>query len=153
MSRSEAPRGDRSIHVPPGGPPRIERPDPEIYAAMGEAAVFEMLADVYRELERSSIRHLFPDDMQAASERSAAFFVGLLGGPPLYQERYGPPMMRARHLPFAIDASGQRTWLACFDAVLARAPERYGFPTEHMDGFRAFLEAFSAWMINTASKA
>ena len=153
MSDARAVSGERVIHVPEGGPPRIDRPDPAIYAAMGEAAIFAMLADLYRELEGSSIRHLFPADMLAASQRSAAFFVGLLGGPPLYQQRYGPPMMRARHLPFAIDESARRTWLDCFETVLEDAPLRHGFPPEHMAGFRAFLDAFSRWMVNAAGDA
>ena len=69
---------------------------------MGVANIFRMLADFYRELGLSPVRHLFPGDL-AAAERSAAFFVGLLGGPPLYQLRYGNPALRARHLPFQID--------------------------------------------------
>jgi hemoglobin len=117
---------------------------------MGLDNVFAMLADFYAELEQSSIRPMFPDDMLAASQRSAAFFVGLLGGPPLYQQLYGPPMMRARHIPFPINETARQEWLACFDRVLAQAPERYNFPAEHIPGFRAFLEGFSGWMVNSA---
>jgi len=122
----------------------------EIYVAMGEANIFAMLADFYGELEKSAIRGLFPADMRAASEKSAAFFVGLLGGPPLYQQRYGAPMMRARHLPFPIDEAARQEWLVCFERVLKHAPERYNFPVEHLEGFRAFLHGFSAWMVNRA---
>jgi hemoglobin len=140
----------RAIYVPPGGPPRVAPPSPEIYAAMGEEMTFAMLRDFYAELEQSSIRHLFPRDMEAASEKSAAFFVGLLGGPPLYQQRYGNPMMRARHMPFEIDEAARREWLRCFALVLEDAPARYRFPPEHLMGFWAFLEGFSSWMVNTA---
>lgn len=116
---------------------------------MGQDNIFAMLEDFYRELEQSTIRPMFPEDMAAASRRSAAFFVGLLGGPPLYQQLYGPPMMRARHLPFPIDEAARQEWLACFNRVLDHAPERYNFPAEHIPGFRAFLEGFSSWMVNT----
>jgi hemoglobin len=109
-----------------------------------------MLADVYVRLEASDVRHLFPADMQAASERSAAFFVQLLGGRPLFSERFGPPQMRARHIPFEIDEAARQTWLDCFAAVLEAAPEAYGFPAEHVAGFRAFLDSFSTWMVNVA---
>jgi hemoglobin len=141
---------DSLPYVPPIDPSRIAGPSREIYAAMGEANIFAMLADVYAELEQSSIREMFPANMRAASEKSAAFFVGLLGGPPLYQQRYGAPMMRARHLPFPIDEAAQQVWLACFERVLAQAVERYNFPAEHLAGFRAFLHGFSAWMVNRA---
>ena len=140
----------REFYIPPIDPRQIPPPSREIYAVMGEANIFRMLADFYAALEQSSIRAMFPEDMRAASEKSAAFFVSLLGGPPLYQERYGNPMMRARHAKFIIDPGARRVWLDCFEAVLAEAPARYGFPPEYLEGFRSFLSGFSMWMVNTA---
>ena len=137
------------IHVPLAGPPQVDPPSREIYAAMGQENIFRMLADFYTELAQSPVKHLFPPDMLAASERSAAFFVGLLGGPPLYQQRYGHPALRARHLPFRIDNTAREAWLACFDTILANAPEKYHFPAKHLPGFRTWLHEFSRWMINT----
>lgn len=128
----------------------MDAPDPAIYATMGEEGIFAMLRDFYQELGRSAIRAMFPRNLEKAADKSAAFFVGLLGGPPLYHQRYGNPMMRARHMPFAIDEPARQEWLACFDRVLAHAPTRYGFPVEHLPGFRAFLDGFSGWMVNTA---
>lgn len=136
------------LYVPPGGPPQTEPPSREIYAAMGQENIFRMLEDFYLELEKSSLRDMFPPNMIKASQKSAAFFVGLLGGPPLYHERYGPPMMRARHLPFAIDEEARLIWIACFDTVLVDAESKYNFPREHVAGFRNFLDGFSTWMVN-----
>ncbi len=136
------------VYVPPTGPNSAPAPSREIYAHMGEANIFLMLADFYAELEASPLRAMFPADMRAASEKSAAFFVGLLGGPLLYHQRHGPPMMRARHLSFPIDEPARQIWLACFDRVLENATDRYNFPAEHLEGFRAFLVGFSAWMVN-----
>jgi hemoglobin len=115
---------------------------------MGEAQIYRMLEDFYTELEQSPLRPLFSADMLAASHKSAAFFVGLLGGPPQYQQRYGSPMLRARHMPFPIDEAARQEWLACFERVLAQAVERYNFPTQHLEGFRTFLREFSGWMVN-----
>ncbi len=142
---------ERQMYTPPGGPPRVSPPDPAIYAAMGADAIVQMIEDFYTELERSWLRPMFPHDMVAASRKSAAFFIGLLGGPPLYHQLYGNPAMRARHMPFPIDEAARQEWLRCFDVVLADAPTRYHFPPEHLPGFRAFLEAFSRWMVNTAT--
>ena len=141
----------REIYVPPGGPPRVERPDPAIYAAMGAENIIAMLEDFYMLLGASAIAAMFPqgeDALREASRKSAAFFIGLLGGPPVYQQLYGNPMMRARHMPFPIDDTARRAWLRCFDQVLADAPARYNFPAEHLAGFRAFLDGFSGWMVN-----
>lgn len=140
---------NREIFVPAGGPPRTAKLSPEIYKTMGEDNIFKMLEDFYLELEKSSIREMFPEDMKHASQRSAAFFVGILGGPPLYHDRYGPPMMRARHLPFKIDAQAQEVWLNCFYKTLETASEKYLFPKEHLDNFKIFLKDFSGWMVNT----
>ncbi len=135
-------------YTPPSGPNQAAPPSREIYTHMGEANIFRMTADFYAELEQSPIRFMFPQDMQKASEKSAAFFVGLLGGPPLYHERYGNPAMRARHMPFPIDEAARQVWLDCFEAVLADAEERYNFPAEHLPGFHDFLHGFSRWMVN-----
>jgi hemoglobin len=117
---------------------------------MGEENIFRMMSDFYVELEKSEIRHLFPSDMQAASRKSALFFVTLLGGPPLYMEKYGSPRMRARHIPFEIDEAARQVWLRCFDTVLEEADVKYNFPAQYLEGFRDFLKSFSAWMVNKA---
>jgi hemoglobin len=141
---------DRIIYTPPGGPPQGPGPNSAIYRIMGEANIFRMMADFYRELEKSEVRPLFPADMEQASKKSAEFFVTLLGGPPLYMQKYGPPRMRARHIPFEIDERARQIWLSCFDRVLEGADVKYQFPMEHMQSFKDFLKSFSAWMVNTA---
>lgn len=155
LSLTNKPSGPRpvqpasgEIYVPPGGPPQTDPPSREIYAVMGQENIFRMLEDFYLELEKSSLREMFPPNMVKASQKSAAFFVGLLGGPPLYHQKYGPPMMRARHLPFVINEEARKVWLACFDAVLVDADKKYNFPKEHLAGFRNFLDGFSTWMVN-----
>jgi hemoglobin len=144
----------REAYVPPGGPPRVERPSDAIYAAMGEEAIVAMMEAFYAELAQSpTLRRMFPQTPEAlvrAAHRSAAFFIGIMGGPPLYQQMYGNPAMRARHMPFPIDEAARREWLRCFNVVLAIAPARFNFPPEHMPGFQAFLDGFSGWMVNTA---
>ena len=139
---------DRIIYTPPGGPPQGPGPDSAIYRIMGEDNIFRMMSDFYKELENSELRHLFPPDMEEASKKSAAFFVTVLGGPPLYFERYGPPRMRARHLPFEIDDRARQVWLGCFEKVLEGADVKYQFPLQYLEGFKDFLKRFSAWMVN-----
>lgn len=143
----------RDIHIPEGGPPQTERPDPAIYAAMGQENLFRLCKDFYQALAASSIRALFPTDpeeLNAASRKQAMFISGLIGGPPLYAQLIGPPRMRARHLPFQIDDDARQEWLACWHTVLTD-PARYNFPAEHLPGFLNFLDGFSAWMVNKAS--
>ena len=107
---------ERIIYTPPGGPPQGPGPNREIYALMGEENIYKMMSDLYAELGHSEVRHLFPQDLEAASRKSAAFFIGLLGGPPIYVEKYGSPRMRARHLPFEIDQRARGVWLDALNA-------------------------------------
>lgn len=135
------------VYVPPSGPPQ-QGPSREIFARMGQENIFKMCEDFYAELEKSPIRPLFPADMKEASKKIAAFLAGLLGGPPLYHQTYGPPRMRARHLPFPIDEKARQAWLSSFKRTLAGAETKYNFPPEHLPGFIRFLEDFSSWMVN-----
>jgi hemoglobin len=139
---------ERVIYTPPGGPPQGPGPNSEIYRIMGEDNIFKMMSDLYKEIEKSEIRHLFPANMEEASKKSATFFVTILGGPPLYFEKYGPPRMRARHLPFQIDERARQVWLGCFEKTLESADVKYQFPPQHLEGFKDFLKSFSAWMVN-----
>lgn len=139
------------LYIPPEGPAQDILPSREIYAAMGADNINRMLEDFYAELERSEIRPLFTDDMKAASRKSAAFFIGILGGPPVYRELYGEPMMRRRHMAFPISEEARQVWMSCFRKILADAPERYEFPAEHLAGFDRYLDGFSKWMVNRAS--
>jgi hemoglobin len=139
---------ERIIYTPSGGPPQGPGPNPEIYRLMGDANIFKMMSDFYKELEQSEIRHLFPPNMEEASKKSALFFIGLLGGPPLYMQKFGSPRMRARHLPFEIDEAARQVWLKCFEKTLEEAEVKYAFPSQHLQGFKDFLKSFSSWMVN-----
>jgi hemoglobin len=139
------------IFIPPEGPPRTQTPSAVVYQQMGQDNIRRMIQDLYRELERSSIRGMFPTDMERSAEKSALFFIGFLGGPPLYHETYGPPMLRKRHFPFAITEEARQVWLSCFDRILDNAAEQYDFPPDQVPVFRDFLHAFSGWMVNRQS--
>ncbi len=139
----------KPVYIPQMDPSDMPELNPAIYGAMGEEGIFSMLSDFYRELEKSPIRPMFGEDMQAASRTSAAFYVQLLGGPPMYSREHGNPMMRRRHFPFEIDEASRRVWRDCFYKVLEHAAEEYGFPVEHLPAFREFIERFSSWMVNT----
>ncbi len=134
-------------YTPPGGPPQ-QGPSREIFAHMGEENIYRLCADFYERIGQSRIRILFSPDLPEASKRLAAFFVGLLGGPPQYQQRYGDPRMRARHLAIPINEEARRVWMDCLRATLEGAEHKYMFPAHHLPGFLQFLEEFSVWMVN-----
>lgn len=121
---------------------------------MGEAAITRLAETVYEELGRSRIAPLFPEGpaLREASHRQADFLIGILGGPPRYLERHGPPRMRARHLPFPIDESARSEWLRCFRAGLGDG-SAYGLTPAQAAELMRWLEIFSAWMVNLPPQA
>ena len=143
----------QAIYTPAGGPPAGARPSLEILIEIGEPGIFSLLEAFYVRLAESRIQHFFPtgeSEMVAASQKSAAFFVQLLGGRPLFSQHFGPPQMRRRHFPFEIDAAARQEWLDCFAETLKDTMAAGTFPAAHEPSFSAFLESFSSWMVNVA---
>ena len=95
-----------------------ENPAETPYALLGGDAGVRGLVDRFYDLmdevpEYHGIRKLHPQDLSTSREKLYLFLSGWLGGPPLYVEKYGHPMLRARHLPFAIGTIERDQWLAC----------------------------------------
>lgn len=94
-----------------------------VYEKIGGAERVRALVDRFYDLmderpEFAGIRALHPDDMAGSREKLYLFLSGWMGGPSLYIERFGHPMLRARHLPFPIGASERDQWLACMDQAM-----------------------------------
>lgn len=73
--------------------------------------------------EAYGIRKLHARDLQGAQDKLFKFLSGWMGGPQLYVEQYGHPMLRARHLPFSIGAEERDQWLMCMNQALAEVVE------------------------------
>jgi hemoglobin len=66
----------------------------------------------------AAIRALHPHELARSRERLYEFLSGWLGGPPLYEQKYGHPRLRARHLPFAIGRTERDQWMHCMGRAL-----------------------------------
>jgi hemoglobin len=93
------------------------------YALLGGDSALRTLVDRFYDLmdlepEYAAIRQLHAPDLAQAREKLFLFLSGWLGGPSLYIERYGHPMLRARHLPFAIGMRERDQWLACMNQAM-----------------------------------
>ena len=69
--------------------------------------------------EAAEIRKLHAKDLRVSREKLFLFLSGWLGGPNLYVEKHGHPMLRRRHLPFAIGIRERDQWLHCMRRALA----------------------------------
>ena len=68
--------------------------------------------------EAARIRALHPSDLGGSTDKLYKFLSGWLGGPALYVQEYGHPMLRARHLPFPIETEDRDAWLLCMARAL-----------------------------------
>ncbi len=94
------------------------------YALLGGDAAVRALVERFYDLmdlepQYAVIRRLHAPDLAHAREKLYLFLSGWLGGPSLYIERYGHPMLRRRHLPFAIGNRERDQWMACMEQAMA----------------------------------
>ena len=64
--------------------------------------------------EARACRAIHPADLTGSAEKLFDYLTGWLGGPPIFVEKYGPPMLRRRHLHVAIAGPEIDGWLLCF---------------------------------------
>ena len=88
------------------------------YELLGGAAKLRELVERFYDLmdlepDYAGIRKLHPTDLANSREKLFMFLSGWTGGPGLYAERYGHPMLRARHLPFSIGTAERDQWMHC----------------------------------------
>jgi hemoglobin len=93
----------------------------------GEAAVRRLVSRFYELMdtlpEAYGIRKLHQPDLSGAEQKLFMYLCGWLGGPQLYVEKYGHPMLRARHLPFAIASAEAEQWMLCMRQAMAEVIE------------------------------
>ena len=112
----------------------------------GEPTVRALVTRFYQLMddlpETYGIRKMHAEDLSGSAEKLFLFLSGWFGGPQLYVERFGPPFLRARHLPYSIGTSERDQWMMCMtqaleetiaDAALrARLHESFSALASHM---------------------
>ena len=98
------------------------RPQQTPYEAIGGAGTVARLVEAFykRGGRASGPAPIFPDDLGPVAKKQYAFLTQFFGGPPLFSQEYGPPMLRMRHLPHPITPRRAEAWLEC----MAGAPGR-----------------------------
>jgi hemoglobin len=91
-----------------------------IYESLGGDTILRQLLGIfYRKVQdHPKLGSLFPDNIQPVMEKQRMFLTQFLGGPSLYSDVYGHPMMRARHMPFEITPERAEAWLDCMRLAL-----------------------------------
>ena len=88
----------------------------------GDPAVRQLVDRFYDLMDEDNdalvIREMHPQDLQESRDKLYEFLSGFLGGPSLYHQNRGNPMLRMRHLPFKIDEQARDQWLHCMYKAL-----------------------------------
>ena len=119
------------------------------YEQLGGAEGIRRLVDRFYDLmdaapEATTIRALHAASLKQSREKLYLYLTGWTGGPPLYEDRFGHPKLRARHLPFTIGTRERDEWLWCMDRALAE----HGMPADLHTHLRARLHQLADHMRN-----
>lgn len=98
----------------------LMNPSLSIYENLGGAEALRRLVEAfYPKVQQDPLLGpLFPEDITPVMEKQYMFLTQFFGGPSLYSDAYGHPMMRARHLPFPVTSERAEAWLACMREAL-----------------------------------
>ena len=114
----------------------------------GEAAVLSLVERFYFYMdtlpEVSEIRAMHAADLSGASSKLFKFLSGWMGGPNLFIQEYGHPILRQRHFPFAINASARDQWMLCMNKAL----DEISMDADFRENLSQVLQQLATHMIN-----
>ncbi len=102
--------------------PQYGQGDTSFRAAGGEAGLRKLVEAFYRHMDErpqaARIRHMHDADLTVTTDKLSRFLCGWLGGPRLYNEKYGQIRLPMAHMHLPIMAEDARAWLDCMQAAL-----------------------------------
>lgn len=103
--------------------PDVTKPEVTPYQLIGGDATIRKLVDRFYVLmdelpEAYTARKIHPADLTESGNKFFDFLSGWLGGPQRFVEKYGHPMLRRRHMPYAIGPEERDQWLMCMKQAL-----------------------------------
>ena len=111
--------------------------DTSFQAAGGEAGLFKLVDDFFDRMESderfATIWHMHPDDKNISRDKLARFLCGWLGGPRLYNEKYGAIGIPRVHAHLAIETPERDQWLTCMTESVEQQPFDADFKTYLME--------------------
>lgn len=88
------------------------------------------------------MREMHKGDLTEVRDKLARFLCGWLGGPKLYQDKYGPISIPLAHQSFSIGVAERDAWLRCMRIAIDAQPfeesfkkylmEQLAFPAERV---------------------
>lgn len=105
----------------------------------GEATVNKLVERFYTLMDTvpqfAPIRAMHPADLAESQRKLFMFLSGWLGGPDLFVQEFGHPMLRRRHLPFAIGSAERDQWVACMVLAMEETGIEEGMRQRLLESF------------------
>ncbi|MXZ81612.1 MAG: group II truncated hemoglobin [Gammaproteobacteria bacterium] len=105
--------------------------DASYRAAGGVEGIRKLVDCFFRHMdtlpEARRIREMHPEDLAESRDKLMRFLCGWLGGPKLYQEKYGPISIPRVHRHLDIAESERDAWLKCMQGALDEQSYRPAF--------------------------
>ncbi|TCP29735.1 hemoglobin [Scopulibacillus darangshiensis] len=116
------------------------------FTAIGGAEMIDELVNAFykRVAKHPDLAPIFPDDLTETARKQKQFLTQFLGGPALYSEEHGHPMLRARHLKFPIGPRQAKAWLSC----MHEAMEEVSLDPDYREGIFRRLTLTAHHMVN-----
>jgi hemoglobin len=123
-----------------------ENPDFIVYQLLGTEGFDRLTRGFYERVATDDIlRPMYPEgDLEPARVRLRDFLIFRFGGPPMYIEQRGHPRLRARHMPFAVDARARDRWVE----LMAGAMREAQLPAEAQLILETFFASTATFLIN-----
>lgn len=88
----------------------------------GEATVLLLVDKFYFYMdtlpEATAVRGVHSESLAGAKEKLFKFLSGWLGGPDLFIQEFGHPMLRRRHFPFTVGQQERDQWMLCMQKAM-----------------------------------
>ena len=120
-----------------------------LYALIGGETRLRELVDRFYDIMQlepdfAGIHAMHPKPNDGSRDKLSWFLCGWLGGPSHYTDRFGHPMLRARHLSFAIGEAERDQWMDCMRQAMAEE----GVDPALAAGLEQALSGTADWMRN-----
>jgi hemoglobin len=85
----------------------------------GQEKISELVDSFYKRVAKHpELVPIFPSELTETARKQKQFLTQFFGGPPLYIEEHGHPMLRRRHLEFPITPTRKDAWLKCMEDAI-----------------------------------
>lgn len=123
----------------------MNRKYPIPYEELGSEKLSQLMHAFYAKVaEHPQLKPIFPDDLTETIRKQIQFQTQYLGGPNIYTEEHGHPMMRARHMHFKVTPDRAQAWLEC----MSEAMDEIGLEGKFRDTYFQRLVLTAHHMVN-----